>query len=376
LNKGPFGKIHRFISGGFLSHLKNVLSKICGKRITSRATSVVDYCCYKQNPILQVVYVLLILGGYFFFLKDAQPHIPGPHISAAHQYSVHIMIGLTMVTFVMACRTDPGKINKQNLHKFAKTFPYDDMLYSTKTCTTCLIDRPPRSKHCSLCNACVSRFDHHCPWINNCVGENNLRWFLAMLFMTAATCAYCLWGNTMILWGMLEEKGLFKMLVRDPNTGQVGPVPWQYLLQYSIVQGGTVFPLGMFCGILSLVLFAFWAYHCWLIFLNTTTNEGFKWSDYERYVKYYIRKKNDHEESKKQGQGAEQKDKKKQQKGTGDTSTKQPRKFEELEEPLFRLDAKGKLKLDNIYNQGLFANFGEVLFPKSYRIPNTKLKKK
>ena len=44
-------------------------------------------------------------------------------------------------------------------------------------CPDCKVLRTPRSRHCYQCNKCVDRFDHHCPWINNCVGSNNYKIF-------------------------------------------------------------------------------------------------------------------------------------------------------------------------------------------------------
>ncbi|KAG5313589.1 ZDH11 palmitoyltransferase, partial [Pseudoatta argentina] len=52
-------------------------------------------------------------------------------------------------------------------------------------CHLCNITtRGRRTKHCSICNKCVPRFDHHCKWLNNCIGGRNYPAFLVCLTST------------------------------------------------------------------------------------------------------------------------------------------------------------------------------------------------
>ncbi|KAK4499585.1 hypothetical protein PRZ48_010103 [Zasmidium cellare] len=96
--------------------------------------------------------------------------------------------GLTTYFYFMTMTADPGFIPKGSSRGQTKK-TIDDLVEhnafnETHFCTTCMIRKPLRSKHCKRCGRCVAREDHHCPWVDNCVAVNNHKHFLLyVMFM-------------------------------------------------------------------------------------------------------------------------------------------------------------------------------------------------
>ncbi|XP_027305410.3 palmitoyltransferase ZDHHC23 isoform X2 [Anas platyrhynchos] len=82
-------------------------------------------------------------------------------------------------------------------------------------CAKCQLVRPARAGHCRLCGRCVRRLDHHCVWINSCVGEQNHQAFILALSFFMLTSVY---GITLTLDTVCRGRTLFVALFYCPGA--------------------------------------------------------------------------------------------------------------------------------------------------------------
>uniref|UniRef100_A0A671YQH3 Palmitoyltransferase n=1 Tax=Sparus aurata TaxID=8175 RepID=A0A671YQH3_SPAAU len=122
---------------------------------------------------------------------------PAAHLPFA---TVHVPFLLNTLAlfynFGKSWKSDPGIIKaseeqkKKTIVELAETGSLDLSIF----CSTCLIRKPIRSKHCAVCNRCIAKFDHHCPWVGNCVGIGNHRYFMGYLFFLLCMICWMIYG--------------------------------------------------------------------------------------------------------------------------------------------------------------------------------------
>ncbi|KAI8938443.1 hypothetical protein NX059_004335 [Plenodomus lindquistii] len=90
--------------------------------------------------------------------------------------------GLTAYFYFYTMTADPGFVPKSASRSASKAV-IDELMEARQFdekhfCVHCMVRKPLRSKHCKRCERCVAKTDHHCPWVNNCVANNNHRHFV------------------------------------------------------------------------------------------------------------------------------------------------------------------------------------------------------
>ncbi|KAK8815904.1 hypothetical protein WA538_005025, partial [Blastocystis sp. DL] len=139
-----------------------------------------------------------------------------------------------------------------------------NVIVTVRRCRICHIFMPPRSFHCRMCDCCVRGFDHHCPWVGNCIGIRNHFYFVG--FMFSAVLVLFL-GLVVASWGIVVSLARCLEKFYGFNAAFVLKDAWPDL----------VFFVGATCLIAPLGNLL--CYHLFLVSKNATTHEEIRLPD-------------------------------------------------------------------------------------------------
>ncbi|XP_075412067.1 palmitoyltransferase ZDHHC3 isoform X2 [Tenrec ecaudatus] len=104
----------------------------------------------------------------------------------------NLLAFLALASHCRAMLTDPGAVPKGNATKeFIESLQLKPGQVVYK-CPKCCSIKPDRAHHCSVCKRCIRKMDHHCPWVNNCVGESNQKYFVLFTMYIALVSLHAL----------------------------------------------------------------------------------------------------------------------------------------------------------------------------------------
>lgn len=231
---------------------------------------------FRHAPVIFVVVLMAGLYAIYVFVHGwwmVQPETPrdtGRELRGYLELAIfHLVTIMVVICYIRSLVTGPGAIPDDDewcfrpmsfKHRGEAFVPRGGRtaapagLHETKKsgerryCKWCEKHKPDRCHHCRVCRTCVLKMDHHCPWICNCVGFRNHKYFFLLVFYATIDCH-------LITWTMLE------------SAKRALDVETEFVKMFLVIFGYCVALL------LALMLTGLLVFHAWLAASARTTIE-------------------------------------------------------------------------------------------------------
>ncbi len=203
------------------------------------------------SPMMLAIGFILIFAVVYVYFRHLLYKIASNNIMRiAHvAFGVYILVNI-LFNYITCVRTPPGTpdicddpakylgfsyvINDgrrlDTVNQYLRVAPGVKYKY----CRYCRCIKPPRAHHCSITGKCILNMDHFCPWMNNCIGYYNYRYFLLFLVWLTIGVTYLMAISFKPFLDLRPGRRMHKIKVSDFLASEANGIVYAFTIGISI----------------------------------------------------------------------------------------------------------------------------------------------
>lgn len=138
---GLNGIVSRFCVIAIPTTISRGLKACLGNSGYAKLAGCYDYATNQRNPIMQIMYYLILNAAFTGWLILGLPKLPTFLVSEFHSYFAPAFVIFAQFTYYLACTVGPGTLTQDNVECFNHQ-PYDGMMYIPGAyCSSCKVPK-------------------------------------------------------------------------------------------------------------------------------------------------------------------------------------------------------------------------------------------